>query len=156
MLRALERLMKGLFPPDPAGDPAAGEHALQLATAVLLIEVMRADPKPGDAEKPAVLRALREKFALDDAELANLYELAEQRSLGAHDLYTFTERLNAAFSESQRIRVFELLWSVAYADGHLDSHETHLMRRLADLLHVRHAAAIGAKLSAQQRAGAPP
>lgn len=148
--------MKGLGPADSAADPAAAEHALRLATAVLLIEVMRADPKPGDAEKPAVLQALREKFALDDTELANLYELAEQRSLGAHDLYSFTERLNASFSEAQRVRVFELLWSVAYADGRLDSHETHLMRRLADLLHVRHAAAIGAKLRAQQRADAPP
>ena len=155
MLRALERLLKGLGAPDPSGDPAAGEHALQVATAVLLIEVMRADPKPGDAEKPAVLQALREKFALDDAELADLYELAEQRSIGAHDLYSFTERLNAAFSEAQRVRVFELLWSVAYADGHLDAHETHLMRRLADLLHVGHTAAIGAKLRAQRRAGAP-
>jgi uncharacterized tellurite resistance protein B-like protein len=150
MRRILNDLFEALRPAKAAADPAALEHALQLATAVLLVEVMRADARLGDAEKPAVLAALREKFTLGEDELARLYELAEQRSVEAHDLYSFTERLNAAFSEPQRVRVLELLWRVAYADGHLDAHEAHLMRRLADLLHVGRVATIAAKLRAEQ------
>ena len=30
----------------------------------------------------------------------------------------------------------EYMWQVAFADGRLDAHENHLMRRIADLLHV--------------------
>jgi uncharacterized tellurite resistance protein B-like protein len=46
--------------------------------------------------------------------------------------------------------VFELLWTVAYADGHADAHEAHLLRRIADLLHIRHGDAIAAKLRAER------
>lgn len=153
MLRTINELLESLRPARRDAPPAAQEHALQLATAVLLVEVMRADATQHGLEKPAVLAALRDKFALAGDELARLYELAEQRSVEAHDLHSFTSRLNAAFDEPQRVRILELLWRVAYADGHLDAHENHLMRRLADLLHVRKADAIGAKLRAERPAG---
>jgi len=121
--------------------------------AVLLVEVMRADATGGLAEKPTVLRSLRDKFGLADDELDRLYELAERRSIEAHDLHSFTSRINAEFGEPQKVRMLEMLWQVAYADGHLDAHETHLMRRLADLLHVRQTDAIAAKLRAERSAG---
>lgn len=152
MLRTIADLFDALKPPRRDAAPAEREHALQLATAVLLVEVMRADAAHLDTEKPVVLAALREKFSLADDELARLYELAEERSIEAHDLHSFTSRLNAAFDEPQRVRMLEQLWRVAYADGRLDSHETHLMRRLADLLHVRQADAIGARLRAERDA----
>jgi uncharacterized tellurite resistance protein B-like protein len=47
----------------------------------------------------------------------------------------------------------ELMWQVAYADEHLTAHENHVMRRLADLLHVPHGAYIGAKMRAREAAG---
>ena len=153
MLRTLSDLFDALKAPRRDADPATREHTLQLATAVLLVEVMRADTEHRDTEKPVVLAALREKFALAEDELARLYELAEARSIEAHDLHSFTARLNAAFDEPQRVRMLELLWRVAWADGHVDAHENHLMRRLADLLHVRRADAIGAKLRAERDAG---
>jgi uncharacterized tellurite resistance protein B-like protein len=152
VLRTISDLFDALKPARRDADPAEQEHALQLATAVLLVEVMRADAAHLDTEKPVVLAALREKFSLAEDELARLYELAEERSIEAHDLHSFTSRLNAAFDEPQRVRILEQLWRVAYADGHLDAHETHLMRRLADLLHVRQADAIAAKLRAERGA----
>lgn len=148
MLRTINDLLDSFR--TPHRDTSAEEHSLQLATAVLLVEVMRADATQHGLEKPVVLAALRAKFTLVEDELARLYELAEQRSVEAHDLHSFTSRLNAAFDEPQRVRILEQLWRVAYADGHLDAHENHLMRRLADLLHVRQADAIGAKLRAER------
>lgn len=150
MLRNIADLFDALKPAPRDASPAVQEHALQLATAVLLVEVMRADTEHRDTEKPAVLAALRERFELAEDELAQLFELAEQRSIEAHDLHSFTSRLNAAFDEPQRVRILELLWRVAWADGHVDAHEHHLLRRLADLLHVRQADALGAKLRAER------
>jgi uncharacterized tellurite resistance protein B-like protein len=151
VLKTLNDLLEALKPARPTAPPEDQAHALQLATAVLLVEVMRADPKGALAEKPAVLGALREKFALAEDELARLFELAEQRSIEAHDLHSFTARINAAFAEPEKLRILEMLWQVAYADGHLDAHETHLMRRLADLLHVRHSDAVVAKLRGHRK-----
>ena len=149
MLRVLRQLFDSL----PAGADRAGpdrEHTLELATAVLMIEVVRADGDLDAAETDAVMSALRSRFALSEQELADLFELARHHSEHSHDLFSFTERLNQALDEPQRIRVFETLWAMAYADGRADDHEAHLLRRLADLLHIRHGDAIGAKLRAER------
>jgi uncharacterized tellurite resistance protein B-like protein len=38
---------------------------------------------------------------------------------------------------------------VAYSDGELEKHEAHLVRKVADLLHLRHREYIGGKLKAE-------
>jgi uncharacterized tellurite resistance protein B-like protein len=147
------RLLRQLFDSLPEGASSATperEHTLELATAVLMIEVVRADGRLEPTEADAVMAELRARFALSEEELADLFELAHHHSEHSHDLFTFTQRLNQALDEPQRIRVFETLWAMAYADGRADDHEAHLLRRLADLLHIRHGDAIGAKLRAER------
>jgi uncharacterized tellurite resistance protein B-like protein len=46
------------------------------------------------------------------------------------------------------VRIVEHMWRVAYADGHLNAHEQHVLWRVADLLHVPHGAYINAKMRA--------
>ena len=150
MLRILSDLFESLKTTQaPAGVPAR-EHTLQLVTAVLLVEVVRADGQIDDAERNAVMEALGTRFSLTGQELTDLFELARHKSEHAHDLHSFTALINEQLDEPERIHVFELLWAVAYADGKADAHEAHLLRRLADLLHIRHGDAIGAKLRAER------
>lgn len=154
MLRIFTNLLESLDPSRRAETSGpAFQHTLELATAVLLIEVVRADGHIADAEQEAVLKALRSRFHLSKDELVALVELAREKSDHTHDLFSFTERLNQSLNESERIRIFELLWKTAYADGHADAHEAHLLRRLGDLLHLRHAEVIGAKLRAEGERG---
>lgn len=137
MLKTLKDLFDSVLAPTAAAQPAQSvEHTLQLATAVLLVEVMRSDPTLGDGERAAVIAALRDKFALTDDEIERLYELAERTQRTATDFFAFTSRLNEGFDAAQKVRMIEHLWRVAYADGKLDAHENHVMRRIADLLHV--------------------
>ncbi len=58
MLNTLKNLLTSLISPDADASPAALEHRLQLATAVLMVEVMRADPTMHAAERDATLAAL--------------------------------------------------------------------------------------------------
>ena len=149
MLRTLKDLFNSVIAP-PGASSARNEHALQLATAVLLVEVMRADPQLGPQERLAVVAALRQKFALGDDELSRLVELAEQAARTASDFHQFTSVINDGFSQEQKIRIVEYMWQVAYADGHLDAHENHLISKVAGLLHVTHGEYISAKLRAKQ------
>ena len=55
-----------------------------------------------------------------------------------------------AFDQAQKGRVVEYMWQVAYADGHLDAHENHLISKVAGLLHVTHGEYIAAKLRAKE------
>lgn len=150
MHQRLKNLFDRLLPPAPDADPGAVEHALQLATAVMLVEVMRADTSFHPGEREAVRAALRDKFALSDDEAEGLAALAEVTARQATDLFTFTSRVNEHFEMPQKLRMVEHMWHVAYADGHLNEHERHVLWRVADLLHVPQGAYINARLRAQQ------
>ncbi|MCZ8177224.1 MAG: TerB family tellurite resistance protein [Burkholderiaceae bacterium] len=152
MLRTLRELFDTLLPPpgSTAGAAADDEHRLRLATAALLVEVMRADGHFGAAEQSAVRAGLVEKFELAPDEAERLVELATSTAQEATDLFGFTTRLNERFTDAQKLRMVELMWAVAYADGQLADHERHLMWRVADLLHVPQ----GAYVLARQRAAA--
>ncbi|CAN7679919.1 TerB family tellurite resistance protein [Variovorax sp. LjRoot84] len=152
MLKTLKDLFDALRPPEAADSAQNQQHLLQLATAVLLVEVMRADPELGAAERRAVIAALRDKFALADDEIERLLELAEQTARTATDYFSFTSRINERFEMVQKLRMIEHMWRVAYADGTLSAHENHLMRKVADLLYIPHGAYVHAKMRAQQAA----
>lgn len=148
--------LKDLFDAITAPAPAAGgnrEHSLQLATAVLLVEVMRAEPQLGATERAAVVSALQRKFAMAPDELDRLLALAHDTARGANDFHAFTSVLNEGFSQPEKVKIVEHMWEVAYADGHLDAHENHLISKVAGLLHVTHGEYIAAKLHAKSSTG---
>ncbi|MFZ5538246.1 MAG: TerB family tellurite resistance protein [Pseudomonadota bacterium] len=128
----------------------AGGHSIELATAALLVEVVRIDRETSPAEREAVLRAVHEKFGLSGAQADELLRLAEEEVRHATDYYQFTSLINRRFTQAQKERVIELMWRVAYADAELSAHELHLMRKIAGLLHVPDDAYIAAKLRAKE------
>jgi uncharacterized tellurite resistance protein B-like protein len=134
---------------------AAGDerHAIELATAALLVETVRLDGEIDEAERAAAHRAVRAKFGLGEAAAATLIRLAEEEARDATGYYQFTSLINKQFSAAQKERVIELMWQVAYADEALSAHEQHVVRKIADLLHVPHRAYIAAKLRARTAAG---
>lgn len=148
-----DNLTASLTAPPGAQAPAEQAHTLQLSTAVLLVEVMRADATLGAAERASVLAALKRKFDLAEDELARLLELAETTAHAATDFHAFTSALNDRLSHEEKVRVVEAMWDVAYADGELAAHEQHVLWRVADLLHVPHGAYINAKIRAKAAAG---
>lgn len=148
MFTTLKSFLEPLLP--QAAPRAAFEHTLQVATAVLLVEVMRSDASIGLSERAAVIVALRDRFALDADEVEALMVVADQTAREAHDLHTFTSRLNDQLEPEQKARIVEYMWQVAYADGRLDAHEQHVMRKLADLLYIPHGDYIAAKMRARE------
>jgi len=122
----------------PTPDEAHTEAGLRLATAALLVEMMRADAQTTDAEEFVLRAALKQEFDLDDRALESLVAQARAEARDAPGYYAFTHRINAAFSLEQKLRLMEYLWRVALSDGHVAPHENHLMRKLADLIHIGH------------------
>ena len=156
MIRTLKDLFNSLTVPSPAfaaQDPGGREHTLQLATAVLLVEMMRADAECSVQEQQAIIAALRGKFGLADDEVERLFELGRTTSRDAPDLFTFTSQLNRGFSLEQKLRMVEYLWQVAFADGILNHHENQLMLKLGDLLYIPRGDFVAAKQRAREAAG---
>jgi uncharacterized tellurite resistance protein B-like protein len=135
-----------------AGAGGDDRHAIELATAALLVETVRLDGEIDAAERAAAHRAVRAKFGLAESDAAELIRLAEEEAREATDYYQFTSLINKRFSAAQKERVIELMWQVAYADEALSAHEQHVVRKIAELLYVPHGAYIAAKLRARDAA----
>ena len=130
------------------------EHRLKLATAALMIEIMKQDGETKSEETEAVKQALQAKFELTKTEIDDLFTLASEEAKQSVDLYQFTSLIREHFSQEKKIKTIEYLWAVAYADNHLDAHEEHLIRRIADLLYVTHQDFMKAKHKVQEKMSA--
>ena len=147
MLKSIREFFERNLAPDD--ERATSRHTIELATAALLIEVVRCDAGITEDERLSVENAVREKFGLSPGEAETLIRLAEDEVAQAHDLFQFTSLINRDFSPEQKLRVIELMWRAALADARISAHEHHALRRIAELLHVPHGDYIAAKTRAQ-------
>ena len=142
-------LLKFLTIESVESDPINLEHALRVATAVLLVEVMRADFIVQPAEKARLRLLLERQFSLSKAELDALMDEAEADADRLVSLQHITRLLNEHYDHAMKLRVVEMMWQLVYADGDKDHYEEHLIRQVADLLYVSHSEFIQARHKAE-------
>jgi uncharacterized tellurite resistance protein B-like protein len=122
----------------------------QLATAALLIEVMVIDGALDDEELQSITDTLIRMLDLKLEQVEELINLSRQEVAEATSLYQFTKEINEHFDQTRKSSLMTAMWQVAYADGHLDKHEESIIRRVADLLHMRHSEYIQCKIKAKE------
>lgn len=118
----------------------------ELAIACLLAEVIFADNEFDQQEWQTLLGRLKRSLDLSDEALNELADSAKEQVQQASDLYQFTSVVKALAYE-KRIDLLQGLWHVAYADGKIDPHEEHIIRRISELIGLTHRDFIQAKLS---------
>lgn len=112
------------------------EHALRVATAVLLVEIARADFIVEPVEQQRLRQLLEQQFQLTGSELDALLEEAEADADRLVSIQHITRLLNEHYDHSMKRRVVEMMWRLVYADGEKSHYEEHLIRQIADLLYV--------------------
>lgn len=147
MLPRIQQFFRDHLAPDGEDAPPA-DHRLNLAAAALLIEIARADSDFDASEQAAIEALLADTLELAPAEISELVRLATEESREAVSLHQFTRLINEHYSIEEKRRLMEQLWQVAYADGRIDRYEEQLLRRLAELLHMRHSEFMQAKHAA--------
>jgi uncharacterized tellurite resistance protein B-like protein len=148
MLQAIKQFFDRNILPGGQEEGGSAGHALQVATAALLFEVMRTDREIKDVERHVMTAAIRKHFELTSEETATLTHLAETEAEQATDYYQFTALINKHYTPEQKEQVVEHMWQVASADHEIDRFERTLVHKVADLLHVpRHA-----QIAARERA----
>lgn len=120
----------------PGGGDDSPEQRLQLAAGAVLVEAASLDGQVDQAERRRITQVLVEHFKLSAAEADALFEQARQAADQAVELAGFARTIKDGFDAGDRVRLIEMLWEVAYADGHLHEYEANLVRRIAGLIHV--------------------
>ena len=140
--------LRGLLRQSARAPQRAPADERRLAAAVLLLEVARADYAHAPAERAALRDGLAREFGVPEDALDALLGEAELRAKHSVSLFDFVQTLNHSMAPDDKRALLQLLWDVAHADGHVDAHEEHLIRQLAELLHLPHADFIRGKLAA--------
>lgn len=126
------------------------ETALRMATAVLMLDVARADHVFDESEFDGVLQLVEKHFHLAPEEALELVNAADDRAEDLVSLHEFTQLLHNNLNEQEKARIVGLLWQIAYADGDLDKYEDSLIRKIGDLLHVSRAKVMKLKHDTEQ------
>jgi uncharacterized tellurite resistance protein B-like protein len=140
--------LKALF----AGAPAPEPPSEALSTALLLVELARADFNVAEEEQSRIIELLAARFGLGPEQAAALFDEARRRASEAVSLHEYIQRLNSTLGPADKGQLIEMLWQVAFADGRVDQYEEHLLRKLAELLYVSQEDYIRAKLKAAGKA----
>jgi len=125
------------------------EHALRVATAVLLVEVTRADFSVEQSERQRLRQLLEQQFELSVEELDALLEQAEADADRLVSIQHITRLINQHYDHAMKLRIIQMMWHMVYADGEKDHYEEHLIRQVADLLYISHSEFVQARHRAE-------
>ena len=109
---------------------------LRLATAVLMVDVARADHEFDESEFESMLRLIETHFGLSAEEAAELVNAAGEEADDMVSVYEFTQLLHQHLEKNEKEEIVGMLWQIAYADGSLDKYENSLVKKISDLLYV--------------------
>jgi len=121
------------------------ENKAILAICILMIEVSKSDDKFDDVERNKILTILQSKYNLDENQLETLMIIANQKNEDMISLYEWTSIINSTYQYDERVKILQSLWQVAHADNIIDKYEDYTIRKIADLIYVKHTDFIKAK-----------
>jgi len=135
--RIIDQVVGAISAPAPTdGGGEERDAALRMATAVLMLDVARADHVFDESEFDRVLELLQIHFRLPAEDAAELLNAAHEKADNSVSAYEFTQLLHNHLDTNEKARIVALLWQIAYADGRLDKYEDSFVLKISDLLHV--------------------
>jgi len=142
---------KKIFQTERTENPTLDDKTSTKACIALLLETSMADEILDESELVTLKNTLQKDFLIDEDELDELINLAKENVEDSNSLYEFTRDINDNFDATERIKLIESMWKIAYADGNIDKYEEHIIRKVSNLIYVAHSDFIKAKLSAKEQ-----
>jgi uncharacterized tellurite resistance protein B-like protein len=123
------------------GAPAEGNGAssgkadpLHVAACALLLELAHADEVFTEDERNHIHAIMMRHFALDYDTAQELMALAEQQRQQAVDVFQFANLVRTSYDVGQKTVLAEIMWGLILTDGEIARHESHMLRKIANLL----------------------
>ena len=140
----------GNEPSEKADQEQKGTEIINNACAALLIETALADKVFNEEELISMKQTLNKVYKVDEKDIEELINESKKKVSESTSLYEYTRLINDLCDSEDKIRLISNLWSIAFADKHLDKYEEYLIRKISDLLHVSHKDFIQQKLLAKE------
>ena len=73
-------------------------------------------------------------------------KIADKKNNEIISLHELTAIINKEYTYSEKKDLIKMCWDIAYSDGRIDKYEDYTIRKISDLLYVKHSDFIKAKL----------
>jgi uncharacterized tellurite resistance protein B-like protein len=151
LVREIADFLERSWPEAPAdGGSTITDRQLRLASAVLMVSVVRADRSSRQDEHRALEQAVARALGLEAEEASLVVRAAEEAIARGVSFATTLRRLDAGCSVEQKRQLVEALWRIAFADAELAGQEEYLVRKIAGQLHLTTADLVETKVSARE------
>ena len=110
---------------------------IELTASLLAYEIARGDGDVSESELSIILNEIKKitaKVGKSEQEILKIIQDFSSDSISFHE---FIEDINKDYSKEDKLALLTFLWSVAYADTVLEVNEERLIRRIADLIHLK-------------------
>ena len=110
---------------------------IELTASLLAYEIARGDGDVSDSELSIILNEIKKitpRVGKSEQEILKIIQDFSSDSISFHE---FIEDINKDYSKEDKLSLLSFLWSVAYADSILEVNEERLIRRIADLIHLK-------------------
>ena len=121
----------------------------------LLVEAAMADGAIDADERSRILHLLSDQLEQGASDAQAMLDEAIAAHNTRIEIHGLVREIRTDTEMEDRIIILEMIWVVVLADGHIDAHESQLMRRLAGLLFIDDVEAGLAAKRARTRLGLP-
>jgi len=146
MLNSIKSYFEAKLKSNEGTEGEISASSSNLASAALLIEVMKSDHELDQRETDEFLDLLQSSLNIPEEELDAMHQLAEEQASKATSLFEFTRLINDEYDYDEKLRLIENMWRMAFSDGELNKYEEHLIRKVSELIYVSHSDFIRMKL----------
>lgn len=122
---------------------------INLACAILLIEVSYSDFKIDDKEINSIINLFESELKLSEEKAKWLSKEALNIHKDVNCLRKYIKLINENYTKMQKRNLINMAWLVARADNILDKNEEHRIRKLTELLHLDHKDFIKSKINTE-------
>ena len=117
----------------------------------LMIEAANTDGVVTQEELNKISHSLINVFKEDPNAVEVSLTKAFENKDNSTSLYYYTSKLNKSYTDTQKIKLIEVLWEIILADNDVHDFETNLIRRLAGLLYISDVDCGNAKIRAGKK-----
>ena len=110
---------------------------IELTASLLAYEIARSDGDVGESELNIILDELKKITSKVNKTEGDILKIIQNFSDNSVSFHEFIQDINKDYTKEDKLTLLTFLWSVAYADSILEVNEERLIRRIADLIHIK-------------------
>ena len=119
-----------------AGNDYLFDH--ELIGCALAYEIAISDGELDESELTSLKTEIVKKSERLNLDPDEVFKTIKQHSSESVSFNDFINQINENFNWDQKLKMIEFLWQTAYADNILEVDEERLIRRIADLINIKH------------------